>query len=755
MTILRMGTRGSKLAIAQAETVARSLAEQNPGITVETVIIKTTGDINTSAPLYAMKDPGAFTREIEKALFDNKIDFAVHSLKDLPAYLPEGLALAPPTLAEDARECIIGDIRAGSVIGCGSPRRRFALSLFWQNFGALGSNAPSGGAQEFSALAGHDHKGDALERDVQECGVPNSRAGNVGRGEQNVRHKSQAPLIFADIRGNIPTRLEKLRQGQYDAIIMAHAAIKRLGLESLGLCHEDVRILDIEDMLPAPCQGILGLEYRAGDEKVRNILASIADDEANVRAQAERAFLQTLHLGCNTPASCFAKRLGLLVKVKASLAAVPAADNVSCVRCAETDDAQTSASAAGCSAAVSHSAANACYSGVICADAGTNANSMTCASASGAEAIMLETEIIMPCELAEDAGKLAAQTLLSGCQAHNLIPAPEPPVRTLHVRRLPLHSPRPLEGKTIAILRSNDEAEPFIKALGTLGANAFAYPVIRCEPLLEQELPQNLLAEFAENPQQFLAIAFASRRSPALAVKALGNKARELLAFCTGESTAASALECGYPQERIVVPVRHDAAGIIEAMLSYFGMSAAPCASDELASSSGELSVALGTSAPHKPAAADAPRIIITMPQGTDHLAQAAEKAGFLADRLPLYRTVPLTEAPPSAASPAPADAHALAPKPPAMATATSDQAPKTPASLSAVPDLIMAFSPSALESFFRLSNISPHSAHIAAIGKSTAAAAEKWGCADITVSPFPEPRHFLKTVFIHLASHK
>ena len=88
MITLRMGTRGSKLAIAQAESVARKLAERVSGITVETVIIETSGDINRNAPLYAMKTPGTFTREIEKALFEHRIDFAVHSLKDLPAFLP-------------------------------------------------------------------------------------------------------------------------------------------------------------------------------------------------------------------------------------------------------------------------------------------------------------------------------------------------------------------------------------------------------------------------------------------------------------------------------------------------------------------------------------------------------------------------------------------------------------------------------------------------------------------------------------------
>ncbi|MCR5661634.1 MAG: uroporphyrinogen-III synthase, partial [bacterium] len=369
-------------------------------------------------------------------------------------------------------------------------------------------------------------------------------------------------------------------------------------------------------------------------------------------------------------------------------------------------------------------------------------NAAQAGSAAPNAAIMLETEFAMPSELAEEAGKLAAQTLMSGCQAHSLMPAPEPPRQTIPMQKICLKPCRPLAGKTAVILRSPDEAEPFIKALETLGAKALAYPVIRCEPLSKQEIPQDLLAEFAEKPQSFQAIVFASRRSPELTLKALGDKARKLPVFCTGDSTAASALKCGYPKERIIVPHRHDATGIIEAMRSHFGMNACPCASEERTSKPDELSAALGTSAPQKPAAT-APRIIITMPQGTDHLAQAAEKAGFQVARLPLYRTVPLKEAP------------ALAPAPPALATATSVHASQPPTLTSVVPDLIMAFSPSALESFFRLSNISPQSAHIAAIGKSTAAAAEKLGCTDIAISPLPEPQHFLKTVFQYLTSYK
>ncbi len=251
LTTVRIGTRGSKLALTQSRWVAARLKERSKEHEVELVVIKTTGDRDQTSALNKFAGKGIFTKEIEAELLAGNIDLAVHSLKDLPTELPEGLALAPPPAREDPRDAVVAsvplkDLPLGAVVGTGSARRRAQLQ--------------------------------AVRPDLE----------------------------FREIRGNVPTRVRKWREGQYDAVVLAAAGVARLGLEVAGLIESEFHILDYEQCIPAPCQGILGLEIREGDDQVLELLGSLTDTEANLQARAERAFLRELGGGCHLPAGAIA-----------------------------------------------------------------------------------------------------------------------------------------------------------------------------------------------------------------------------------------------------------------------------------------------------------------------------------------------------------------------------------------------------------------------------------------------------------------
>lgn len=265
MRRLVLGTRGSGLALAQSGWVAQELRAAVPGLEVELKVIKTSGDQDRTSPLSSFGGKGIFTREIEEELLRGDIDFAVHSLKDLPTELPPGLALCFPPKRADARDLLVSelplaDLPEGAVVGTGSARRRIQLAAL------------------------------------------------------------RADLAFEEIRGNVPTRVRKWRQGEYQAIVLAAAGVARLGLEACGLKGPEARALSPEECLPAPGQGILGLEIREDDEQVRKVLSTIADSEATDQALAERAFLRRLEGGCNVPAGALAHLEGEALAVEAFLA---------------------------------------------------------------------------------------------------------------------------------------------------------------------------------------------------------------------------------------------------------------------------------------------------------------------------------------------------------------------------------------------------------------------------------------------------
>ena len=249
MMRLKLGTRGSKLALWQAQAVTERLKEYHPDLQIEVVIIKTAGDKILDVALSRIGDKGLFTKELEKALLDRTIDLAVHSLKDLPSQLGEGLKLAAVMPRENPGDVLISrsglhlsDLPAGSVIGTSSLRRTAQLK--------------------------------AVRPDLQ----------------------------VIDIRGNVETRIKKMQEQQLDGIILAYAGVKRLGLE-----HWITQVLPYDIMLPATGQGTIAIETRDHDEKMDSILETVNDRKTFAEIQAERAFLGRLEGGCQVPMACLAE----------------------------------------------------------------------------------------------------------------------------------------------------------------------------------------------------------------------------------------------------------------------------------------------------------------------------------------------------------------------------------------------------------------------------------------------------------------
>ncbi len=245
--LLRVGTRGSKLALAQTGWVIEQLKRRFPELEVETVVIKTKGDKILDVPLARIGGKGLFVKEIEEALLREEIDLAVHSLKDVPSELPEGLEIAVIPPREDPRDVFI--------------------------------------AREFRRL---------------EDLPPGARVGTSSLRRQAQLKRLRPDLEILPLRGNVDTRLRKLSEGQYEAILLAEAGLRRLGLTV------ERTLLPPEVMLPAVGQGILGLEIRSEDELTRETIAFLHHEETALCARAERAFLRRLEGGCQVPLAAHA-----------------------------------------------------------------------------------------------------------------------------------------------------------------------------------------------------------------------------------------------------------------------------------------------------------------------------------------------------------------------------------------------------------------------------------------------------------------
>ena len=272
---LRIGTRGSQLALWQANTVAAALAAAGaPRCRI--VVIKTTGDQLQDRPLSEVGGKRLFVKEIEDALLRNDVDLAVHSSKDMPALLPDGLSIAGVLPREDPLDAVVLPVRAeGSSRAEGSGLSADAL------------RPQPLALDDFVALVGP---------------TPSIGTGSVRRVAQLLKVFPHAR--FANIRGNLDTRLRKLDAGDHQAIVLAAAGLRRLGFASrISLT------LPVDVCVPSPGQGIVAIETRDDDVTTREFVARISDDGAAAALAAERAVVETLGGGCQTPIGALASHI--------------------------------------------------------------------------------------------------------------------------------------------------------------------------------------------------------------------------------------------------------------------------------------------------------------------------------------------------------------------------------------------------------------------------------------------------------------
>ncbi len=278
---IRLGTRGSQLALYQAHTVARLLAEAD-GAACEIVIIKTSGDRLQEAPLSEAGGKRLFVKEIEDALLNGEVDLAVHSSKDMPAVLPEGLTIAGVLPRDDPRDAVV------------LPHKAQGLGLTAQGLG------PTAQGSRLTADIGEVANLDAL---LEILGpTPSIGTSSVRRVAQLIRLLPGAR--FRPIRGNLDTRLRKLDAGSDAALVLAAAGLRRLGFES--------RIsfaLPTTACVPAPGQGIIAIEIRGEDRRVHAAVSRITDRAAAAALDAERALVEALGGGCQTPIGALATPL--------------------------------------------------------------------------------------------------------------------------------------------------------------------------------------------------------------------------------------------------------------------------------------------------------------------------------------------------------------------------------------------------------------------------------------------------------------
>jgi hydroxymethylbilane synthase len=249
---ITIGTRGSKLALWQSNWVKSELERRHPGLQVEIQIISTKGDrvLDVSLPKLGEQGKGLFTKELEEAIHERRVDFAVHSLKDLPTELPEGLHIAAISEREDVRDALVA---------------RDGIKGF--------SDLPHNGLIGTSSL----------------------------RRQAQIR-AARPDLRLEPIRGNVDTRLRKLDEGQFDAIILAAA-----GLHRLGFAERITEHLPVELMLPAVGQGALAIETRRDDQAANQIISVLNHEATQLTCQAERAFLKGLGGGCLVPIAAHAE----------------------------------------------------------------------------------------------------------------------------------------------------------------------------------------------------------------------------------------------------------------------------------------------------------------------------------------------------------------------------------------------------------------------------------------------------------------
>jgi hydroxymethylbilane synthase len=273
---IRIATRRSPLALAQTRWVAARLQAFEPTLEVEEVPLVTEGDRVLDVPLAKIGGKGLFVTEVEQALLDGRADLAVHSMKDVPEALADGMEMLCVPEREDPRDVLVTrdgedffDLVAGTSVGTSSLRRAVQL------------------------------------------------------------HRARGDLAFAVLRGNVGTRLRKLDEGEYGAVVLAYAGLRRLGLDA----GRALSPLPIELSLPAVGQGALGIEGRADDASLRALLAPLEHGPTRLAVEAERAFLVHLHGGCTTPLAAHARLHDGWLSIDGMVGAL---DGSSCVRAAVT-----------------------------------------------------------------------------------------------------------------------------------------------------------------------------------------------------------------------------------------------------------------------------------------------------------------------------------------------------------------------------------------------------------------------------------
>jgi len=263
--LLRIGTRSSPLALAQAELTKAALLVAHPALKaegVEIVPIKTTGDKVQDRTLSEIGGKGLFTKEIEEALFDGRVDLAVHSMKDMPTFLPEGLIIAAMLEREDPRDAFISPVA--------------------DSIAALPKGAVVGTA--------------SLRRQAQVLAL-------------------RPDLKVQPLRGNVGTRLDKLARGEAAATLLALAGLKRLGRADAATA-----ILSTDQMLPAVAQGAIGIEIRANDDRIKALVAPLDHEPTTIAVTAERAMLAVLDGSCRTPIAAYAEIFGTALRLRGLIA---------------------------------------------------------------------------------------------------------------------------------------------------------------------------------------------------------------------------------------------------------------------------------------------------------------------------------------------------------------------------------------------------------------------------------------------------
>jgi hydroxymethylbilane synthase len=251
-SMLTVATRRGALAVAQTQIVAAALKERNPGIEVEVKEVTSEGDLDRRTALWDLKDAGFFTSRLEDALLAGETDLAVHSLKDLPTQSREGLAVTAICDRRFPEDCLLANERIGSL-------------------------------DELAAGA---------------------RVGTSSLRRAAQLRRSRADVEAAPIRGNVQTRIQKLRTGEFDAIILAKA-----GLVRLGLTNSITLAFDPRQFIPAPGQGALAVQTRSDDEATNAIVRSIDDATSRALAEAEREVLVALQCGCHAPVGAYAESM--------------------------------------------------------------------------------------------------------------------------------------------------------------------------------------------------------------------------------------------------------------------------------------------------------------------------------------------------------------------------------------------------------------------------------------------------------------